>query len=231
MVVSRIGVLLATGREIFREGLTAVLGRYTNINVVGKCSEVLEVAKEALELRPDVLILDTEMLNEECIELLQKVSQKLPKLRIIFMTLSYEKEHLVSALMVGATGYLWRGISGEELVKAIELVSAGETVISPPIAGKVVKEFISTGTRKWGEEESKIDISLSDREKEVLMLIVEGHTNKEIANSLFVTENTVKVHLHKIISKMHVRNRLQAVALAVEKGLIPRVTEKDILQK
>jgi DNA-binding NarL/FixJ family response regulator len=137
------------------------------------------------------------------------------------LTDSKNEEDLFSSLDAGATGYLLKDMKFADLVKSIDLIAKGEVIISPPLANKLVNKFAGM---KASEAEAKS--GLSDRELEILKLLAKGHTNKEIADSLFIAENTTKVHVKNILGKLQLRNRQQAAAYAVQQGLTTEV--KDV---
>lgn len=214
--MDKISILLMDKREIFREGLANILHRAPNIKVVCKCSKGLEAVEKARELEPNIIVLDTEMPNCQCTRVIRRIYQLLPNSRIIILTHSEEDDQLFSTIKAGAAGYLSKDISVEELIQSIGLVAKGDVIISPPMTAEVLREFALL--EKVAKE--KQGVGLTDREKQVLTLVARGATNREIAAALFITENTVKAHLHKIMEKLHVRNRLQAAALATGKRLL-----------
>jgi two-component system NarL family response regulator len=147
---------------------------------------------------------------------MQNIRRKYPGLKIIFLTLSEEKEPLLTAIKVGATGYLSKSISADYLTKAIDLIIRGDTVVSPPMAIDILTEFAA-----WEARLKRMQGSLlSQREKDVLILISRGMSNREVAEKLFISENTVKVHLGKIMGKLDFRSRHQLAAYAFEKGIV-----------
>lgn len=220
----KIKVLLADKRGIFREGLAKILAGEPDIKVVSICSSGLECIRKATELKPDVVILDTEISECDCIEATQCIN-KLPLApRILILTHSEEDRDLFSTLRAGARAYMSKDVMAKDLIKAITRVHLGEVIVTPPMAAKLISEFAlleeskEAGQRKYGT-------SLTEREVEVLALVAKGATNKEIGSALFIAVNTVKVHLSRILEKLHVRNRQQAAALAIEKGIVSIVSK------
>jgi len=224
--VQKIKVLLADKRELFREGLAKILESEPNIEVVSTCSSGVECIQRTSELNPDVILLDTEISECDCIEAIQCINKQSSAPRIIMLTHSLEDQDLFSSLKAGARAYISKDTKVEDLIGTITRVSVGEVIITAPMASKLLQEFVLLEESK-DEKRQKYDVSLSEREAEVLALVAKGRSNREIAGALFITVNTVKVHLSKILEKLHVRNRLQAAALALEKGIVPKVTETD----
>jgi len=211
-------LLLVDKREIFLEGLARVLADKPGIEVVGKCLSGSEAIEKASEVRPDVLLIDTELPEGECVETTRSICQILPSTRVLVLTHSEADHDLFSTIRAGARGYISKDIGVDNLIKALTLVARGEVIVSSPVAEKMLAEFFSLK----GDHESKprdIDINLSEREKQVLAMLAKGASNKEIAEALFIAQNTVKVHLRNIMEKLHVRGRLQAAMLAQEKGV------------
>ena len=190
--------------------------------MVGTSAGGLEGIEKAGELKPDVVLLDTEISECDFIEALRSITQLLPETRIIILTHSEEDRALFSALRVGAKGYISKDIGVEDLVRAIEGVHGGEVIISAPMAARMLEEFTLLEERKEAVQ-GKHELGLSKRETEVLTLVAKGASNREIASVLFISENTAKVHLSRILEKLHVRNRQQAVVLARDQGAIPKV--------
>jgi DNA-binding NarL/FixJ family response regulator len=148
----------------------------------------------------------------------QKLCQRYPNVMVIVLTHSEEDKDLFAALRVGAKAYLSKFITTENLLQAIEQVQTGEVIISPPMAAKLIEEFTQLEEAKE-EAIRRNDTNLSPREMEVLALLSKGKTNRQLAEELFISENTVKVHLRNIMEKLNVRNRQQVIVRALEKGL------------
>lgn len=215
--MARVKVLVVDKREIFRRGLAKLLESEPDLNVVGTSLNVYEAAKRIGGLKPDVILIDTEGLGSKSIEAIRYISELWPQVRVIILSHSEGKDDLFLTYRAGVSGYISKDITVEHLIKAITLVADGEVVISPPMASELIKEFTSLEGIKE-EVEGKGSTDLSKREGEVLTLVAKGATNKEIAATLFIAPNTVKVHLRNILEKLHVRNRQQAAALVLGKG-------------
>ena len=226
--MEKIKVLVVDRRELFRQGLAFILEREPNIRVVFTCSSAHEGIKKASELNPDIILLDTELSDCDCVEAPRRICELLPETRIIILTHSEESHYLISALRIGARAYISKDVKVEDLIRTIAGVYDGEVIISPPMAQKMLEEF----KRSVQSEEAvqvKDAFSLSPREKEVLSLVAKGASNRELANALYITENTVKVHLRKIMGKLHVRSRHQLADLAADKGIVSGISETDAL--
>jgi DNA-binding NarL/FixJ family response regulator len=218
-------LLLVDKREIFREGLRRLLARQPSIEVVGVCGSGTEAIEKASQLKPDVIILDTEIEGGNP-DVVCRIRKALPNsVQILMLTHSEEHRDLFNALKCGARGYLTKDATVSELVKVVNIIAEGGVIISPPMASKVLQELNLLNTA--GETEpADHGTQLTKREKEVLTLIGRGATNREIADTLYIAENTVKVHLRNIMEKLHVQSRLKAALMARGKGFNGEVTEK-----
>jgi len=216
--MQQIRVLIADSNEIFREGLVSVLSRGPHLRVVGVCSTGEETVQKAIELQPDIILLDEYISRVDCFEVTRQIRERELGTHIIIFTQSRREErdpfYIFSA---EASGYVDRETESGNLVGIINRVLEGDFFVSPLQGRKLVEEL--THLRATREEESRF--GLSDREKEVLFLVAKSLTNREIASRLFITENTVKAHLTGILRKMNVNNRRQAAYIAREKGVVP----------
>jgi DNA-binding NarL/FixJ family response regulator len=208
-----IRILVADDHPIVREGLVAILGTQPDFRVVGEAGNGLDLVRLAGELRPDVVMLDLEMPGIDGVEALRRMLASDPALRAIVFTVFDTDERIVAAVRAGAQGYLLKGAPREEVFNAIRVVSQGGSLLQPVIASKLLKHVSSGGPAE------DLD-ALTDREVEVMRLLGQGKTNKEIAAALDISERTVKFHLSSIYSKLGAGNRTEAVALAAQRGLI-----------
>jgi DNA-binding NarL/FixJ family response regulator len=212
-------LLLADRRPLFREALTCLLVNKAHIEVVDTCGTGTETIDKTIQLRPDVVIVDTELKGDEYVEVTRRIHELVPDTKILVLSHSEQYKDLLTAIGAGAVGYLSKDITFDNLVNAITLVAEGGVIMSPPLAIRIIEEFSSLG-RAQKTKLTADEIKLSHREREVLALVANGTTNKQVANKLFITENTVKAHLRNVMEKLHVHTRLQVALIAKEKGLV-----------
>ncbi|MBI2850728.1 MAG: response regulator transcription factor [Chloroflexi bacterium] len=220
--MSRVRVLVADDHTLFRRGITAALADQPDLEVVGEAVDGLEAIKKTRELVPEVVLMDLNMPNCSGLEATQALQSEMPQVKILVLTVSDSESDLFAAIKFGARGYLLKKAEPEELVQAIISVSQGSVMISSLMANKLLAEFnaLSAGAPNHSKKDEQAEAELSPREGEVLQLVSKGATNKEIADALFISENTVKTHLQNIMDKLHLANRSQAAAYAVKKGLV-----------
>lgn len=216
--MDRIKVLVVDDHPIFRRGIADVVANQEELYMVGEAADGIEAIEKAKELAPDVVLMDLFMPRCNGLEATLALQTEAPQSNIVVLTISEKEADLFDAIKAGAKGYLLKSTEPEELVQAIIHVAKGGVIVSPSMATKLLSEFKTT-LRK--ELEPKEATDLSQRELEVLQLLAQGASNKEIANSLLISENTVKTHLRNILEKLHLVNRSQAAAYAVKKGLLP----------
>ncbi len=216
---SKIKVMLVDRREILREGLTVILGRDPDIEVIAAFSSGIEAMNQVSVLKPDIVITEAEMPEDIYLELTRRIKEIPSRTKIMVLTHEKQESALFRALRLGARAYLTKHIGVDDLLSTVHRVHAGEVIISAPMAAKMLDEFVLLEEKK-DIEPADMETNLSKRELEVLQLVAGGTTNKEVAEELFISENTVKGHLSRILEKMNVRNRQQAVVMAMEKGII-----------
>ncbi len=214
-------VLVVDDHTLFRRGIVTVLANQQNISVVGEAVNGLEAIDKAEALVPDVIVMDLNMPQCSGLEATQALQAKMPQVSILVLTVSDNEADLFNAIKFGATGYILKNTEPEELVQAIHHIAQGGVIVSPMMAAKLLAEFRGLGTDAMAKKTAEEEDNLSPREDEVLRLVSQGATNKEIADSLFISENTVKTHLRNIMDKLHLANRSQAAAYAVKRGLVP----------
>ena len=218
--MGRLKVLLADDKEIFREGLARLLEEQEYIEVVSQCANGKQAIKDVKETKTDVVLIDSNILDCGSNEATREIKKSSPQVRVAVLTDSENERELFSAIESGATGYLQKDTKVEDLVKSIDLIGKGEVVVSPPLAEKLVGKFASMRQR-----EAEEPTGLTDREVEIVKLLAKGLTNKEMAETLFVAENTVKVHIKNILEKLQLRNRQQLAAYAVQQGLVTEISD------
>ncbi len=207
-----ITVLVADDQELFRRGMQTVLATEAGFDVVGEACDGAEAVTRATDLAPDVVLMDVRMPEMDGIEATRRIRELAPSTRVIMLTVSDEEDDLYGAVRAGANGYLLKDASLDEVADAVRAVARGESLISPSMASKLLSEFTNlTGETTPDPAEPK----LSDREREVLKLVAQGLTNREAANALHLSENTVKNHVANILDKLHLRSRLEAAMYAM----------------
>ena len=214
-----IRVVVADDHALFRRGIELVLGQEPDIDIVGEASDGVEVVKVCKALQPDVVLLDVRMPKATGLEAAEKIRELSPDTKIIFLTISDDEADLVEAVRCGALGYLLKEMAVEEVGAAVRVVARGCAVITPSMAAKLLKEFNRIWDRSLahsGDDRPK----LSERELEVLRIVAIGKSNKEIADELFISENTVKNHVRNILEKRQLRSRMEAVVYAVREKLV-----------
>lgn len=215
-----IRVLLADDQALFREGLDTLLSVHKDIEIVGQASNGQEAVDLALKLRPDVILMDMQMPILNGIGATRRLKQSLPECRVIMLTTFNDNETIFDALRAGAVGYLLKDVGSAQLAESIRATVKGESILDPSVAAKVVAEFSRVSSLVPATSSGVLPEPLSEREIELLRLIASGLSNKEIAETLFITEGTVKNHITHILGKLSVRDRTQAALRAKEIGLI-----------
>ncbi|MFC1992307.1 response regulator [Chloroflexota bacterium] len=218
--MDRIKVLVVDDHALFRRGITAALADQDSLEVIGEAQDGLEAIKKAKELAPDVILMDLMMPNCTGLEATQALQTETPQINILVLTVSESEADLFAAIKFGARGYILKNTEPEELIHAIIHIAQGGVIVSPLMAIKLLDEFRDAGGQVDRETVQETDTSLTPREGEVLQLLAQGAPNKQIADSLFISENTVKTHLRNIMEKLHLANRSQAAAYAVKRGLV-----------
>jgi NarL family two-component system response regulator LiaR len=215
--MSKIRVVIADDHAVVREGTRILLEREEDIEVVGEAADGEEAIKLIEELKPDVAMLDISMPKVSGIEVTRRIKPRFPSLAVLILTAYDNDEYVFALLEAGAAGYLLKDVNGREIVEAVRSVYSGESVLHPSIARKVIQRAI-LGTNKAVETKSNID--LSEREKEVLKLAAKGLNNKDIAESLCISIRTVQGHINSIFHKLGVGSRTEAIFHSVKKGLL-----------
>jgi len=215
-----IKVLLADDQALFREGLDTLLSVHKDIEIVGQASNGQEAIDLALKLRPDVILMDMQMPILNGIGATRRLKQSLPECRVIMLTTFNDDETIFDALRAGAVGYLLKDVGSAQLAESIRATSRGESILDPSVAAKVVQEFSRVSSMVPATNSEVLPEPLSEREIEVLKLVMSGLSNREIAVKLFISPGTAKTHIHNLCGKLGVRNRTEAAMRARELGLV-----------
>ncbi|MEX2458594.1 MAG: response regulator transcription factor [Actinomycetota bacterium] len=209
-------VLLADDHALFRRGLQMVLEDEEDLEVVGEAGDGAEAVTKAMELMPDVVLMDVGMPKHSGIEATAQIKDSLPHVKILMLTISDEEADLYDAIKAGASGYLLKEIAIEEFAGAIRSVWTGQFRLAPSMASKLLSEFQATSKPA---EEPRVP-RLTEREMEVLRLVAQGMNNRDISKELSISENTVKNHIRNILEKLHLHSRLEAVVYAAREKLL-----------
>lgn len=211
-------MLLVDDHVLFRKGLAALLATRPGIQVVGEASDGLEALAVAHDLLPDVILMDIHMPKCSGLEATRRIKRELPHVKIVMLTVSDDDQDLFEAIKSGAQGYLLKDLEPNQLYNLLENISGGDVPLSGAIAAKILKVF--TRSDLGSPQEPEVIDELTSREISILQLVAEGKTNREIASDLYISENTVKIHLRNILEKLHLQNRIQAAVYAVRQGLV-----------
>jgi DNA-binding NarL/FixJ family response regulator len=214
-----IRTLIADDHELFRRGLRMVLDDEDDIEVLGEAGDGESAVAMAREHAPDVVVMDVRMPIRSGIEAARAIKEELPGTKILVLTISDEEDDLYEAIKAGANGYLLKEISIDEIGQAVRSVNGGQSLISPSMASKLLDEFAAM-IKKEEEKEQVPAPRLTPREMEVLQHVAQGMNNREIARTLFISENTVKNHVRNILEKLHLHSRMEAVVYAVREKLL-----------
>lgn len=212
-----IRVLIVDDHTLFRSGIKLLLERQEGFEVVGEAGDGLEGVKRAKQLKPDVVLLDLHMPGTSGLQAIPLLREEAPQSQIIMLTVSEDADDLLEALRAGARGYLLKNIETDFLLDSIRRAAAGESVMSSQMAGKLADAMRMP--QKGSASEARLE-KLTPREREIIVMLARGASNKEIARSLDLAESTVKIHVQGILRKLNLASRVQAAVYAVEHGLV-----------
>lgn len=221
-----IRVLLVDDQELIRYGLRLVIDAQADLQVVGEASDGDEAVQAALRLTPDVILMDVRMRNMNGIDATREIMRALPQSRILVLTTYDNDEFAFGALQAGAAGFLLKNTRPQQLTDAIRTVSAGDAVVSPRVTAKLIELAVDQLAAPPADTPAASDAlsSLSEREREVFILVARGLSNQEIASALFLSESTVKAHFGRILAKLQLTSRVQAVIMAYELNVVGRAS-------
>lgn len=211
-----IRVVIADDQSVVRLGFGSMLGGEADIAVVGQASDGEGAVRRALDLRPDVILMDVRMPGLDGVEATRRIHASDPAIGVLVITTFDLDEYVFGALRAGAAGFVLKDVDPDELLAGIRAVARGDGFIDPAVARRLIAEF---GRQAPVEPDPRID-TLSEREREVLVLLTRGHSNAQIARELVLGESTVKTHVRNVLDKLGVTSRVQAVIHAYESGLV-----------
>jgi DNA-binding NarL/FixJ family response regulator len=215
--VEKMRVLLADSHTLVRRGIKAILESCDDIEVVGEAVDGWEAVEKVKALRPDVVLMDVFLSGIDGIEATRRIVGQVPEASVIMLTTSDSEKDLLEALQSGAQGYVLKSVEPEQLISMLRGIRRGEAPLSPSLTKKLISFYVQ---RRRADGSAPLVENLTAREREVLAQVAKGATNREVAEALFISENTVKNHLRNIMEKLQAKNRAQAVASALELGLI-----------
>jgi DNA-binding NarL/FixJ family response regulator len=215
-------ILVVDDHGLFRDGIVSLL-KAAGKTVVGEASNGVEAIDQALQLRPDLVLLDIDMPEMNGIEALKQIRQKLPDTKVVMLTVSNEDDNLLKAVQAGAAGYLLKNLSADEFLSSLDGLQRGEVAMTRKTMSQMVNALANLEQQK--SQYQKQD-RLTARELELLQYVSEGMSNREIAEKLHISKNTVKYHMKNILQKMNLQNRAEAAVFAVREGLVQENQKK-----
>jgi len=217
-----VSVLLADDAAMVRAGFAALLDAQPDVRVIGQATTGKEAIAQAARLQPDVVLMDVRMPEMDGIEATRRIGAPdfpaSPPPRILMLTTFDIDDYVHDALQAGASGFLLKDATPEELVHAVRVVAAGDALLSPGITRRMIEQFATRRPR--ARRDAALLARLTDREREVLLLVAQGRSNKEVGEELFISDHTVKTHVGRLLTKLEARDRVQLVILAYDNGLV-----------
>jgi DNA-binding NarL/FixJ family response regulator len=214
----RIRVLVADDHPVFRRGMRAILGAEPDTELVGEATDGEEAVTRALELRPDVILMDLNMPNVNGIEATRRILEASPGTAILMLTMFEDDKSILAAMRAGAHGYVLKGADGAETIRAIHAVANGEAIFGPTITRRLTEYFATSGGDSKSSSAQAFP-NLTEREHEILSLMAEGYTNGAIASRLYLSPKTVRNYVSSVFTKLEVTDRSRAIVRAREAGL------------
>lgn len=214
-IVEKARLILVDDHALFRSGIAALLSNQPDMEVVAQADNGVDAMRLAEELMPDLILMDINMPGGDGLEATRQLKDRMPYVKIVMLTASDENDLLFEAVKAGAQGYLLKNLDPDKFLMELSAQVRGEASISGDVAIKIIRAFSV-------QDAERHQTQLTAREMEVLKLVGEGFSNRDIASRLFISENTVKNHLRNILQKLHFENRVQAAAYAIRRGLVDR---------
>jgi len=213
--MSKIKVLIVDDHAMFRQGIRALLERCEDVEIVGEATEGMEAIEKVLQLAPQVVLMDIAMPVMGGLEATRRIQKESPNTKVLVLTQYEDSEYILSLLRAGAKGYISKTATASELISAIRTVHQGESYLYPSATTTLIEEYLT----RVGGEKNEYE-RLTDREREILQLVAEGRTNREIADRLFISIKTVLRHRTNVMEKLGFHNRTELIKYAISKGLI-----------
>jgi len=215
--MDKIRILLADDHQIVRKGIYSLLKNHDDLEIVGETKDGRETVKMARELKPDIVLMDIAMPILNGLEATRQIKKTDPKIKVLILTIHKNEEYVLNALQVGASGYLEKDTGVGELLNAIHSVYQDNSFLSPGISKTVIDAYLLRASKV---KESTVFETLTNREREVLQLIAEGFTNREVAKQLFIAVKTVEAHRAHIMDKLDIHDIAKLVKYAIRKGMV-----------
>jgi two-component system, NarL family, response regulator NreC len=212
-----ISIILADDHNVVRQGLHAILEAEGDLHVIGEAGSGLEAIRLVERLRPNVLVLDLKIPELSGLEVARQVQRRSPKTRVVILSMHSDKSYVLEALRNGAAGYVLKDSNADELIKAVREAAENRRYLSPPFSDSAVNAYLHQAD---GATADPYD-SLSSREREVLQLVAEGHTNTAIGKRLFISPRTVEIHRANMMAKLDLRNQTDLIRYALKRGILP----------
>ncbi len=219
--VDPVRVVIADDHDLYRRGMQVVVELDGSAKVVGEASNGAQAVEVCVRLDPDIVLMDVRMPGVGGIEACRRIRAALPRARILMLTMSDDESDLFEAIKAGASGYLLKDLPGEEVAEAIRKVHDGQAIIPPGMAATLLAEFTRLSQAPQPADGGTPPPQLTDREVQVLRLVARGLANREIAEQLVISENTVKNHVRNILEKLHLHSRVEAAVYAHRQHLLP----------
>jgi DNA-binding NarL/FixJ family response regulator len=214
-----IRILIVDDQTLVRDGFRMILDAQEDMEVVGEAGDGIEAVTRARELRPEVVLMDVRMPGRDGLQATRELLRDLPDTRVLMLTTFDLNEYVYEAMKAGASGFLLKDVPRAQLVEGVRTVAAGEALLAPAITRRLVEQFVRRPPASLRPPPPRMD-ELTARELEVFKLVARGRSNAEIASDLVVTQATVKTHVAHALAKLDLRDRVQAVVLAYESGLV-----------